>query len=91
MTYPSGLPHTLGSLRASNKYQNVRSVKDELRENLICKLEKKAGAVSRHRGLRRHRGAAGGERGALEAQLHSAGPARAGEDAPDPHADDAAR
>src|SRR5579862_1199140 len=41
MTSPSGLPHTLGSLRASNKYQNVRSVKDELRENLICKLEKK--------------------------------------------------
>src|SRR5579859_7044971 len=41
MTYPSGLPHTLGSLRASNKYQDTRSVKDELRENLICKLEKK--------------------------------------------------
>src|SRR5258706_15941648 len=41
MTSPSGLPHTLGSLRASNKYQDVRSVKDELRENLICKLEKK--------------------------------------------------
>src|ERR1700688_5135552 len=41
MTSLSGLPHTLGSLRASDKYQNVRSVKDELRENLICKLEKK--------------------------------------------------
>src|ERR1700688_1520410 len=41
MTTPSGLPHTLGSLRASNKYQDTRSVKDELRENLICKLEKK--------------------------------------------------
>src|SRR5579872_2373667 len=41
MTYPSGLPHTLGSLRASNEYQDTRSVKDELRENLICKLEKK--------------------------------------------------
>src|ERR1700684_587004 len=41
MTYPSGLPHTLGSLRASNQYQDLRSVKDELRENLICKLEKK--------------------------------------------------
>src|SRR5258706_15806002 len=40
MTYPSGLPHPLGSLRASNKYQDTRSVKDELRENLICKLEK---------------------------------------------------
>jgi magnesium chelatase subunit I len=41
MTSPSGLPHTLGSLRASQKHQNLRSVKDELRENLICKLEKK--------------------------------------------------
>src|SRR5206468_12859047 len=41
MTSPTGLPHTLGSLRASDKYRNVRSVKDELRENLICKLEKK--------------------------------------------------
>src|SRR6202790_3640973 len=41
MTSLSGLPHTLGSLRASGKYENVRSVKDELRENLICKLEKK--------------------------------------------------
>jgi magnesium chelatase subunit I len=36
----SGLPATLGSFRASSKIQNVRSVKDELRENLICKLEK---------------------------------------------------
>ncbi len=41
MTSPSGLPHTLGSLRASEKYQHMRGVKDELRENLICKLEKK--------------------------------------------------
>src|ERR1051325_5372589 len=41
MTHPSGLPHTLGSLRASNQYQDLRSVKDELRQNLICKLEKK--------------------------------------------------
>src|SRR5947207_581919 len=40
MTSPSGLPNTLGSLRAT-KHQNFRSVKDELRENLICKLEKK--------------------------------------------------
>ena len=41
MTFPSGLPQTLGSLRASDKYQDVRGVKDELRENLICKLERK--------------------------------------------------
>jgi magnesium chelatase subunit I len=41
----SGLPDTLGSLRAHKKYGDAnladRTVKDELRENLICKLERK--------------------------------------------------
>src|SRR5664279_2309023 len=45
MNSSSGLPKTLGALRSSPKYQawlqTTRSVKDELRENLICKLEKK--------------------------------------------------
>jgi len=40
-----GLPETLGSLRSHNKYGDralaERPVKDELRENLICKLERK--------------------------------------------------
>jgi len=40
-----GLPETVGSLRSHNKYGQrelaQRSVKDELRENLICKLERK--------------------------------------------------
>ena len=40
-----GLPETLGSLRSHPKYGDrtlpQRSVKDELRENLICKLERK--------------------------------------------------
>ncbi len=40
MNPPSGLPQTLGALKASSKYAQ-RSVKDELRENLIRKLEKK--------------------------------------------------
>jgi magnesium chelatase subunit I len=40
MTSETGLPDTLGSLRSSSKLRN-RSVKDELRENLICKLERK--------------------------------------------------
>lgn len=40
MNPPSGLPQTLGALQASSKYAQ-RSVKDELRENLIRKLEKK--------------------------------------------------
>jgi len=42
---PSGLPQTLGALKASSKYQTyfqtAHSVKDELRDNLIRKLEKK--------------------------------------------------
>jgi magnesium chelatase subunit I len=41
----SRLPDTLGSLRSHNRYGDrslpQRSVKDELRENLICKLERK--------------------------------------------------
>ncbi len=41
MNSSSGLPKTLGALRLSPKYQSMRSVKDELRENLIRKLEKK--------------------------------------------------
>ena len=40
MNPPTGLPQTLGALIASSKHQS-RSVKDELRENLILKLEKK--------------------------------------------------
>jgi magnesium chelatase subunit I len=41
MKHPSGLPETLGELRAYKDYESTlatRSVKDELRENLICKL-----------------------------------------------------
>src|SRR6202050_2123421 len=47
---PSGLPATLGSLRSHKKYGDAasaagnaaaRTVKDELRENLICKLERR--------------------------------------------------
>src|SRR3954465_12767970 len=40
MNHPTGLPQTLGALQASSKHQ-PRSVKDELRDNLIRKLEKK--------------------------------------------------
>ncbi len=39
MTVLSGLPKTLGSLRSAGKYQTPRSVKAELRENLIAKLK----------------------------------------------------
>ena len=45
MKSSSGLPHTLGDLRGHKKYGDAylaqRTVKDELRENLICKLERK--------------------------------------------------
>src|SRR6516162_8678368 len=45
----SGLPDNLGSLRSHNKYGDralpQRSVKDELRENLICKLERKESLI----------------------------------------------
>src|SRR5579863_824225 len=41
----SGLPDTLGALRSHKKYGDSaaadRTVKDELRENLICKLERR--------------------------------------------------
>ncbi|MGD1090823.1 MAG: magnesium chelatase [Bryobacteraceae bacterium] len=37
-----GLPETLGALRASKNFgASQRSVKDELRENLICRLERR--------------------------------------------------
>ena len=40
MEHPSaGLPETIGSLKKTRT--SLRSVKDELRENLICKLRKK--------------------------------------------------
>ncbi len=46
----SGLPDTLGSLRAHKKYGDAnladRTVKDELRENLICKLERRQALFS---------------------------------------------
>src|SRR5271170_6333057 len=44
MKHSSGLPETLGDLRAYKDFESRlagRSVKDELRENLICKLERR--------------------------------------------------
>ena len=87
------LPRTFGALRASSfseaKLAN-RTVKDELRSNLICKIQRGEDTVSGHRRVRRHGRAAGGQRGSFAPQLHSARTARAGQDAPDPHADHAA-
>ena len=91
---PSPLPSTLGELRSSAWPASLiagRSVKDELRSNLIRKTKAPRKALSRHRRLRRHRRAAGGQRTSFPPQLHSARAARPGEDASDPHADHAAR
>jgi magnesium chelatase subunit I len=44
MKHSSGLPETLGALRTFKTYESTlpkRTVKDELRENLICKLERR--------------------------------------------------
>src|SRR5262249_26694451 len=44
MNSSSGLPETLGTLRTYKNFESTltrRSVKDELRENLICKLERR--------------------------------------------------
>jgi magnesium chelatase subunit I len=44
MNTSSGLPDTLGALRSYKNYESTlarRTVKDELRENLICKLERR--------------------------------------------------
>src|ERR1051326_1067480 len=44
MSSPTGLPHTLGELRRSDFSEErlrARRVKDELRDNLICKLKRK--------------------------------------------------
>ncbi len=59
--------------------------------NLIARLKARGDALSRHRGLRRHGGAADCECGSVEAELHSAGAARAGEEPHSARADGAAR
>ncbi len=87
-------PSTLGSLRQSSfTEQRIanRSVKDELRENLICKLQ---------RGETLFPGVVGYEDTVVPQVVNAVlsrhnfillGLARPGQDAPDPHADHAAR
>ena len=44
MKHPAGLPETLGSLRSYKNFESTltrRTLKDELRENLMCKLERR--------------------------------------------------
>ena len=53
MTSSNGLPQTLAELKSNKEFGEARikrrSVKDELRENLIARLKKKATAFPRHR------------------------------------------
>ena len=93
MKTSSGLPETLGALRAYKNYGNTPSarVKDELRENLICKLERREPLFP---------GIVGYEDTVVPQIVNAVlsrhnfillGLARAGQDAADPHAGDAAR
>ena len=84
---------TLGALREAVARGDVphRTVREEVRDNLIRKLRDRRDLVSRHHRLRRQRRAADGQRAALAAQLHPARPARSGEDPAAPRAHDAAR
>ncbi len=44
MTSPSRLPQTLGELKKYKDFEQriaTRTVKDELRDNLICKLQRR--------------------------------------------------
>ena len=86
-------PTTLGELRRAMAAGSIprRSVHAEVRENLIREAPRRRGALPRHHRLRRHGGAAGGQRHPLAAQLHPARPARPGEDAAPARVDHAAR
>ena len=56
-----------------------RTVRQELRENLLAKMEKGEPAVSRRAWLRRHGDTADRQRDALAASFHTSGAARAGQ------------
>ena len=55
MSSASPLPQTLGELRKNNLFSEARlknrSVKDEMRENLIRRLQIQGDALPRHRRL----------------------------------------
>ena len=82
-------PATLGQLKASGHV--YRTVKQEIRENLLDADARRAGPVPRHRRLRRDGAAARGARADRRARHHPAGRARPGEDTADPHAGRPAR
>ena len=85
------LPRTLGELRRSRFSEErlcrpFRKGRNSRKPDLP--LAAKRTAVSGHRRIRRHRSAAGRQCRSVAAQFHSAGPARPGQDATDPHAHD---
>ena len=82
MVIPSHLPATLGALkRDAGGRRSHRTVKDEVRANLIQRLRAGEPLFSGVVGVRRHGHPAAGQRHSLEAQLHPAGAARPGQDA----------
>ena len=88
-TPPADLPRTLGELRAAG--HEFRTVKEELRDNLLDRLRSRRAALPRHRRLRRHR-AARGRAGAARRPRHGpARRARPGQDPADPRPDRPAR
>ena len=61
---PQDLPRTLGELRRSRfspERLAHRSVKDEIRDNLICRLQRKEPLISRRGWFRRDRRATSSE------------------------------
>ena len=74
-------PHsiqTLGDLRGQS--DRMRPVKQEIRDNLVRKLQAGRAAVSGHHRLRRNRRPAADQRDSVAAQLHPARSARPGEE-----------
>ena len=89
MSAPAELPRTVGELRAAG--HAYRTVKEELRDNLLARLRTGETALPRHRRLRRHR-AARGRAGHPGRPRHGAARrARPGQDPADPLAGRPAR
>ena len=89
------LPRTLGELRISNQFNEARlksrSVKDEMRDNLMARLKARETVFPGIVGLRGHGDPADCECRAVEAEFHSAGAARPGEEPHSARFDGAAR
>ena len=94
MPIPKNLPRTLGELRRSRFSEERlarRTVKDEIRENLICRLQRKEPLFPGVVGYEETVAPQVVNAHSLQAQLHPAWIARTGENEADPAADHPAR